>query len=245
MNVRFDDDSGQTIVSGMGELHLEVQMTRLREDYNVPVKVGKPQVVYRESILESVVSEGKFEKEIGGENQFGHVVLKLDPLTRGEGIQFVNALKGEDTIPPEYINDIEEGAREATLGGVLSGYPLVDIKMTLTDGSYREGVSSSLAYKIAASTALREGCLKAQPIQLEPIMSIEIISPNDFVGEVIGDLNARSGKVEMINAKGTISVIDAHAPLKRMFGYTTSLRSVTQGRGNFSMHFSHYDKTAE
>lgn len=245
IKIRFDDDSGQTIVSGMGELHLEVLMTHLREDYNLPVKVGRPQVVYRESILESVVSEGKFEKEIGGENHFGHVFLKLEPLPRGEGIQFVNTLKEESMIPSEYIKDIEEGAREATLGGTLAGYPLVDIKIILIDGSYREGVSSPLAYKIAASTALREGCQKAQPILLEPIMSIEIIAPNDFVGEVIGDLNARGGKVEMINAKGAISIIDAHAPLKRMFGYTTSLRSVTQGRGSFSMHFSHYDKSTE
>ena len=245
LKVRFDDDSGQTIVSGMGELHLEVQMTRLMEDFNVPVKVGKPQVVYRESISQSVTSEGKFEKEIGGENQFGHVILNLEPLPRGEGLQFSNALKEEAIIPHEFINDIEEGAREATLSGVLSGYPIVDIKITLIDGLYREGASSSLGYKIASSTALREGCQKAQPILLEPIMLIEIIAPNDFLGEVIGDLNARGGKVEMINAKGTISVIDAHAPLKRMFGYTTSLRSVTQGRGSFSMHFSHYDKTSE
>jgi elongation factor G len=242
LQINFDDDSGQTIVSGMGELHLEVLMTRLMEDYNLPVTVGKPQVVYRESISAPVISEGKFEKEIGGENHFGHVFLKLEPLARGEGIQFVNNLKDE-VIPPIYTGDIEEGIREATLGGALTGYPLVDIKVSLVDGSYREGVSSPLAYKIAATTALREGCQRAQPIMLAPIMSVEIIAPNDFVGEVIGDLNSRGGKVEMINAKGTISIIDAKAPLKRMFGYTTSLRSVTQGRGSFSMHFSHYDKT--
>lgn len=242
LQINFDDDSGQTIVSGMGELHLEVLMTRLMEDYNLPVTVGKPQVVYRESISAPVISEGKFEKEIGGENHFGHVFLKLEPLARGEGIQFVNNLKDE-VIPPIYTGDIEEGIREATLGGALTGYPLVDIKVSLVDGSYREGVSSPLAYKIAATTALREGCQRAQPIMLAPIMSVEIIAPNDFVGEVIGDLNSRGGKVEMINAKGTISIIDAKAPLKHMFGYTTSLRSVTQGRGSFSMHFSHYDKT--
>ena len=173
--------------------------------------------------------------------------LTVDKEYRRRGIatSMINTLKEEAIIPHEFINDIEEGAREATLSGVLSGYPIVDIKITLIDGLYREGTSSSLGYKIASSTALREGCQKAQPILLEPIMLIEIIAPNDFVGEVIGDLNARGGKVEMINAKGTISVIDAHAPLKRMFGYTTSLRSVTQGRGSFSMHFSHYDKTSE
>ena len=240
LKVRFDDDSGQTIVSGMGELHLEVMVTRLIEDFNVPVKVGKPQVVYRESISESVESEGKFEKEIAGENHFGHVVLKIVPLPRGEGIKFENMIKDE-IIPDTYINDIEEGAREATLSGVLSGYPLVDLKILLVGGSYKENLSSPMAYKIAASTALREGCQKAKPVLLEPIMAIEIVLPNEFVGEVIGDLNARGGKVKMIDAKGKISIIDAKAPLKRMFGYTTSLRSETQGRGSFTMHFSHYD----
>ena len=244
LKIRFDDDSGQTIVSGMGELHLEVIVTRLIEDFKIPVKVGKPQVVYRESISESVVSEGKFEKEIAGENHFGQVSLKLEPLARGEGIQFVNNLKDE-VIPSLYINDIEEGVKEAALSGVLAGYPLVDTKISLVDGSYREGLSSPLAYKIAASTALKEGCQRAKPILLEPIMSIEIVAPSEFVGEVIGDLNARSGKVEMINAKGKINIIDAKVPLKTMFGYSTSLRSVTQGRGSFSMHFSHYDKTSE
>jgi elongation factor G len=240
LKVRFDEDSGQTIVSGMGELHLEVMVTRLIEDFNVTVKVGKPQVVYRESISESVESEGKFEKEIAGENHFGHIVLKIVPLSRGEGIKFENMIK-DAIIPDTYINDIEEGAREATLSGVLSGYPLVDLKINLVGGSYKENLSSALAYKIAASTALREGCQKAKPLLLEPIMKIEIVLPNEFVGEVIGNLNARGGKVEMIDAKGKISIIDAKAPLKRMFGYTTSLRSETQGRGSFTMHFSHYD----
>ena len=241
VKINIDEDSGQMIVSGMGELHLEVLMTRLMEDFNVPVKVGKPQVVYRESILESVTSEGKFEKEIAGENHFGQVTLRLEPLSRGAGIQFTSKLK-EDIIAPEYVDAIEEGAREATLSGVLSGYPLVDIHVTLLDVACREGSSSSLGYKIASSAALREGCQKAQPVLLEPIMSIEIVLPNEFVGEVIGDLNARGGKVEMIDAKGMISIIDAKTPLKPMFGYTTSLRSVTQGRGSFSMHFSHYDR---
>lgn len=241
VKITIDEDSGQMIVSGMGELHLEVLMTRLMEDFNVPVKVGKPQVVYRESILESVVSEGRFEKEIAGENHFGQVSLRLAPLARGAGIQFSNSLK-EDVLSPENVDAIEEGAREATLSGVLSGYPLVDIQITLEDVAYREGSSSSLGYKIAASAALREGCQKAHPVLLEPIMSIEIVVPNEFVGEVIGDLNARGGKVEMIDAKGMISIIDAKTPLKPMFGYTTSLRSVTQGRGSFSMHFSHYDR---
>jgi elongation factor G len=241
VKITIDEDSGQMIVSGMGELHLEVLMTRLMEDFSVPVKVGKPQVVYRESILESVMTEGKFEKEIAGEYHFGQVSLRLEPLTRGAGIQFSNTLQ-EDVLAPEYVAAIEEGAREATLSGVLSGYPLVDIHVTLEDVSYREGSSSALGYKIAAAAALREGCQKAHPVLLEPIMSIEIVVPNEFVGEVIGDLNARGGKVEMIDAKGMISIIDAKTPLKPMFGYTTSLRSVTQGRGSFSMHFSHYDR---
>ena len=241
VKINFDEDSGQMIVSGMGELHLEVLMTRLQEDYNVPVQVGKPQVVYRETILDPVLSEGKFEKEIAGENQFGHVFLKLEPLARGTGIQFHNNLQ-EGLLPPDYIDAIEVGVRETTLSGVVSGYPMVDIKATLEDARFREGVSSELAYKIAGATALREGCQKAHPVLLEPIMAIEVVVPNEFVGEVIGNLNARGGKVDMIDAKGMISLIDAKVPLKPMFGYTTSLRSLTQGRGSFSMHFSHYDR---
>lgn len=241
VKITIDEDSGQMIVAGMGELHLEVLMTRLMEDFNVPVKVGKPQVVYRESITESVVSEGKFEKEIAGEHHCGEVTLRLEPLPRGAGIRFSDNLK-DDLFSPEYRAAIEEGAREATLTGVLSGYPLVDIQITLKGVSFREGSSSSLGYRIAASTAVREGCQRAHPVLLEPIMSIEIVVPNEFVGEVIGDLNARRGKVEMINAKGMISIIDAKTPLRPMFGYTTGLRSLTQGRGSFSMHFSHYDR---
>jgi len=244
LKVRFDQDSGQTIVSGMGELHLEVLMTRLAEDFNLPVKVGKPQVVYRETIAESLVSEGKFEREISGEHHFGHVCLHLKPLDRGEGIRFLTDIR-EDLIPAQFWSAIEEGAREATSSGVLAGYPLVDMQISLVNGSYREGASSPLAYKIAASAALREGCHKARPVLLEPIMSIEIVVPNEFVGEVIGDLNARGGKVGMISAKGTISIVDGHVPLKPMFGYPTSLRSLTQGRGSFSMHFSHYDRAAQ
>jgi elongation factor G len=244
LNVSFDQDSGQTIVSGMGELHLEVAMTRLSEDYNLGVKVGKPQVVYRETITESAVAEGKFEREISGEAHFGHVALRLKPLGRGEGIRFATDIS-EDRIPAQFWSAVEEGVKEATLSGVLAGYPLVDLEACLVNGSFREGASSQLAYKIATSMALREGCHKARPVLLEPIMSIEIVVPNEFVGEVIGDLNARGGKVGMISAKGTISIVDAHVPLKPMFGYPTSLRSLTQGRGSFSMHFSHYDRSAQ
>lgn len=244
LNVSFDQDSGQTIVSGMGELHLEVAMTRLAEDYHLAVKVGKPQVVYRETIAESVVAEGKFEREIAGENHFGHVSLRLTPIGRGEGIRFKTDIR-EDKIPVQFWSAVEEGAREATLCGVLAGYPLVDMDICLVNGSFREGASSSLAYKIASSMAVREGCQKARPVLLEPVMSIEIVVPNEFVGEVIGDLNARGGKIGMISAKGTISIVDAHVPLKPMFGYPTSLRSLTQGRGSFSMHFSHYDRAAQ
>ena len=244
LKVSFDQDSGQTIVSGMGELHLEVAMTRLAEDYNLGVKVGKPQVVYRETITESAVAEGKFEREISGEAHFGHVALRLKPLGRGEGIRFATDIS-EDRIPAQFWSAVEEGVKEATLSGVLAGYPLVDLEACLVNGSFREGASSQLAYKIATSMALREGCNKARPVLLEPIMSIEIVVPNEFVGEVIGDLNARGGKVGMISAKGTISIVDAHVPLKPMFGYPTSLRSLTQGRGSFSMHFSHYDRSAQ
>ena len=185
--------------------------------------------------------KGKFEREIAGENQFGHVFLKLEPLARGTGIQFHNNLQ-EDLLSPDYSDAVEVGVREATLSGVVSGYPMVDIQVTLEDARFREGVSSELAYKIAGATAFRDGCQKAHPVLLEPIMAIEVVVPNEFVGEVIGNLNARGGKVDMIDAKGMISLIDAKVPLKPMFGYTTSLRSLTQGRGSFSMHFSHYDR---
>lgn len=239
--VKQDEDSAQTIISGMGELHLDVLVTRLQQDFDVQVNVGKPQVVYRETISQPIEVEGKFEKEIGNNFHFGQVKIKLEPLPRGAGNQFVNSLS-EDKIPPQFIGAIEDGVNEALLSGIIAGYPVVDIKVSLIDVIYREGVSSELGYKIAASMGVKEGCEKARAILLEPFMSVEVVVPDEFTGEVISDLNARKGKLENITAKGKISIIKALVPLKKMFGYSTSLRSATQGRGTFTMQFSHYDQ---
>jgi elongation factor G len=242
--VKIDKETGQMIISGMGELHLEVALERLRGDFNVQVNVGKPQVVYRETIETSVEVEGKFEKEINEVNHFGHVCLKLEPRKRGEGIEFISKIK-EGVIPEEFIPSIKEGVTEAMTAGVIAGYPVVDIKVVLTEGSFRESDSLPLAYKIAASMALRDGCLKAHPVLLEPIMAIEVVIPESFLGAAIGDLNSRRGKVERVSSRGRMKVISGVVPLKETFGYSTDLRSLSQGRGIFSMQFSHYDKARE
>lgn len=239
--VTYDEDSNQTVISGMGELHLDVFVTRLLQDFNVNVNVGKPQVVYRETITRSVDWEGKFDRELGGTQHYGQVKLRLEPLERGSGIEFLNLLP-EGIIPYQFHAFIEEGAREALLGGVVAGYPVVDIKITLINGSFREGASTEMAFKIAAAMAVKEGSEKAFPVLLEPIMAIEVVVPEEFMGEVIGDLNSRRGKLGNITAKGKVSVINALVPLKDMFGYSTSLRSASQGRGTFTMQFSHYDR---
>ena len=239
--VKQDEDSAQTIISGMGELHLDVLVTRLLRDFNVNVNVGKPQVVYRETITKPVEIEGVFDKEIGETFHFAQAKLKLEPLKRGEGNRFVKSIP-EGKIPLQFFGSIEDGVNEALLSGVIAGYPIVDIKITLVDGVYREGVSSEMGYKIAASMGVKEGCEKAGAVLLEPFMSIEVVAPEEFMGEVISDLNARKGKLENITAKGKVSLIKALVPLKKMFGYSTSLRSATQGRGTFTMQFSRYDR---
>jgi elongation factor G len=239
--VKHDEDSDQTIISGMGELHLEVLVTRLLQEFNVNVNVGKPQVVYRETITREADVDGRFDKELGGTQHFGQVRLRLTPLERGAGIQFLVDLP-ETTIPPQFYASIEEGARGALFAGVVAGYQMVDAKITLINGSYREGASTEIAFKIAASLAVREGCEKASPILLEPVMTVDVVVPEEFMGEVIGDLNARRGKLGSITAKGKVSVIRASVPLREMFGYSTSLRSASQGRATFSMQFSHYDR---
>ena len=238
--VRHDEDSDQTVISGMGELHLEVLVTRLLQDFNVNVNVGKPQVVYRETITRSVEVEEIFDREIAEVRNYAQVKIKLEPLERGEGIDFANALPDGD-IPSAFLGPIEDGVQEGMLSGVVAGYPLVDVKATLIDGGFREGASSEMAFKVAASMAVKEGCRKAEAILLEPIMSVDVVVPENYLGEVIGDLNSRRGKVEKISPKGKVSVIKALVPLKEMFGYSTSLRSSSQGRGTFSMQFSHYD----
>jgi elongation factor G len=238
--VKADEETGQTIISGMGELHLEILVNRLLRDFHVEVNVGKPQVVYKEAIGRSVEVEGTFEKDIGDRFHHGHLWLRLEPQERGQGILFKNSLK-DRTIPPEYIPAIEESIRESMISGV-NGYQVVDIGITLFDGSFNETNSSELGYRVAASMAFKKGCAMANPVILEPIMDVDIIVPEEFMGETIGGINSRSGKIENITSKGKIKIIKSLIPLRKMFGYSTDLRSASQGRATFSMQFSHYDK---
>jgi len=242
IKVRYEDETAQTIISGMGELHLDILIDRLKREFNALVNVGKPRVVYRETIQKRVEVEGRFEKELGEKKHFGHVRLSLEPVQRGAGMEFVRRMD-ESIIPFEFHEAIEEGIREAALSGVLGGYPLVDIRVAVIGGSFREGESTFLGYKIAGSSALKDGCLQADPTLLEPVMMVDIITPREFMGEVIGDINARRGEIQAIVTKGPISEIKAKVPLKAMFGYSTDLRSATQGRATFSMQFFAYDRT--
>jgi elongation factor G len=242
IKVNYNEETAQTVVSGMGELHLEILIDRLQREFNARVNVGKPRVVYRETIQKRIEIDGIFDKELGERKHYGHVRLLLEPKSRGGGNELVQKID-EKVIPAEYHTAIEDGVGEATLSGVVSGYPIVDVKVTITGGSFRDGESTTLGYKIAASSAVKNGCLHADPILLEPIMMVDIITPGEFMGEVIGDINARRGEIHAIAAKGTISEIKARVPLKEMFGYSTDLRSATQGRAVFSMQFHAYDKT--
>ena len=242
IDVKYNDETAQTIISGMGELHLEIVIDRLKRDFNAYVNVGKPRVVYRETIQKKIEVEGLFEKELGERKHFGQVRLLLEPRSRGDGNEIIRQT-GESVIPEEFYSAIHEGIVEAALSGVISGYPIVDIKVTIIGGSFREGESSTLGYKIAASSAVRNGCLQADPILLEPIMMVDVIVPAEFMGEVIGDINARGGEIQAITPKGTISEIRGKVPLKEMFGYSTDLRSATQGRATFSMRFFEYGKS--
>ena len=239
--VSMDHETGQTIIAGMGELHLEIIIDRLKREFGVDVNVGKPQVAYRETIRKEVTSEGKFIKQTGGRGQYGHVWLKIEPLERGKGFEFHETIKG-GVVPKEYIPAVEAGVREAMETGVVAGYPMVDIKVTLFDGSYHEVDSSELAFKIAASIAFKEGAKKANPVLLEPIMEVEVTTPEEFMGDVIGDLNRRRGRVQGMEARGNAQVIRALVPLAEMFGYATDLRSMTQGRATYIMKFSHYEE---
>ena len=242
IKVRYEEETAQTIISGMGELHLEILIDRLKREFNARVNVGKPRVVYRETIQKKIEIEGIFEKELGEKKHYGHVRLLLEPKGRGEGIELVRQID-ETVIPEEFSTAIEEGVQEATLSGIVSGYPIVDVRISIVGGSYREGESTTLGYKIAASSAVKNGCLQADPVLLEPIMMVDIIAPGEYMGEVIGDINARRGEIQAISTKGAISEIRAKVPLKAMFGYSTDLRSATQGRAIFSMQFYAYDKT--
>jgi elongation factor G len=240
LRVKYEEETAQTIISGMGELHLEIIVDRLLREYNCHVNVGRPRVVYRETIQKKVEMEGIFEKELGEKKHFGHVRISLTPRKRGLGNEIIINVD-DSVIPAEYFDVIEEGIKETLMNGVLNGYPVMDVGVMITGGSFREGESSIQGYKIAAATAFREACSIADPIMLEPIMMVDIITPSEFMGDVIGDINARKGEIQSVNPKGTVSEIKAKVPLKAMFGYSTDLRSSTQGRAIFSMIFSEYN----
>jgi len=238
--VKTDEETGQTIISGMGELHLEIIVDRLKREFKVEANVGKPQVAYRETITKKVKVEGKFVRQSGGRGQYGHVWLEIEPQEAGKGFEFVDAIKG-GVVPREYIPAVGKGALEATDNGIMAGFPVVDIKVTLVDGSYHEVDSSEMAFKIAGSMGFKEGCAKAGPIILEPIMSVEVVVPEEYMGDVIGDLNSKRGRIMGMDSRAGAQVISAMVPLAQMFGYSTDLRSATQGRATYAMTFDHYE----
>jgi elongation factor G len=238
--VAVNEDTGQTIISGMGELHLEIIVDRLLREFKVGANVGKPQVAYKETIKTGSKAEGKFVRQTGGRGQFGHVYVELEPLERGAGFLFESKIVG-GSVPREYFNAIEKGMKEATDAGVLAGYPVVDVKATLFDGSYHEVDSSEMAFKIAGSIAFKEAAKKGRPVLLEPVMNVEVVTPEEYMGDVIGDLNARRGRIKSMEKRGKAQVIKARVPLSDMFGYATDLRSKTQGRATYTMQFSHYE----
>jgi elongation factor G len=237
--VHTDEESGQTIISGMGELHLDIIVDRMRREFKVEANVGRPQVAYRETIRKSVEAEGKFVRQSGGRGQYGHVYIRLEPLPSGEGYEFENAIVG-GVVPREYINSVDKGIQEQVANGVIAGYPMVDVKATLYDGSYHEVDSSEMAFKIAGSMAFKNAAVKASPVLLEPLMKVEVVTPEDYMGDVMGDLNRRRGIVQGMEDSPSGKIINAHVPLSEMFGYATDLRSQTQGRATYTMEFDHY-----
>ncbi len=241
LRVSTDPDTGQTILAGMGELHLEIIVDRMQREFGVGANVGKPQVAYRETIRRNADAEGRFVRQTGGHGQYGHVKIRIEPLAQGGGFEFANEVVG-GRVPKEFIPAVERGVSEALEGGVLAGFPMQDVKVTLYDGTYHDVDSSEMAFKIAGSMALKEAADKAKPVLLEPIMSVEVVVPEEYVGDVIGDLNSRRGKLEGMELRGTSQIIKAMVPLSEMFGYATELRSRTQGRGSFTMHFGRYEE---
>jgi elongation factor G len=239
--VRTDEESGQTIISGMGELHLEIIVDRMKREFGVEANVGAPQVAYREAIKKPVEIEGKFIKQSGGRGQYGHVWLKMEPNEAGKGYEFVDAIKG-GTVPREYIPAVDKGLQETLPNGVLAGFPVVDVRVTLFDGSYHDVDSNENAFKMAASIAFKDGMRKANPVLLEPMMSVEVETPADFMGNVVGDLSSRRGMIQGMDDMPGLKVIRAEVPLAEMFGYSTSLRSATQGRATYTMEFKHYSE---
>ena len=238
--VNMNEDTGQTLLSGMGELHLEIIVDRMRREFKVEGNVGQPQVSYKESISQAVQAEGKFVRQSGGKGQYGHCVIRFEPLERGKGYKFINSLRA-GAIPKEFIPAVDKGIQESMLGGVIAGYPMVDVQATLLDGSFHDVDSTEIAFKIAASMAYKDAALRANPIILEPMMSCEIICPEEYMGGVIGDLNSRRGKIMNMTVRHGLQVIKAEAPLSTMFGYSTALRSASQGRATYTMVFGHYE----
>ncbi|MEE8421128.1 MAG: elongation factor G, partial [Dehalococcoidales bacterium] len=239
--VAYNQETGQTVISGMGELHLEVITSRLTSEFGVRANVGNPQVAYKETIQTAVKTEAKFARQTGGHGQFGHVLLALEPVERGSGFQFVDSIKGA-TIPKQFIPAVQAGVKEAMETGILAGYPVVDIKVTLYDGSYHDVDSSELAFKMAGSMALKKCMNKARPVLLEPIMKLEVVTPEQFLGDIIGDLNAKRGHIETIDTQGDTFIVHCYIPLSETFGYATRLRSLTQGRATHSMEFARYQE---
>jgi len=237
--VHTDQESGQTIISGMGELHLEIIVDRMKREFNVDANVGKPQVAYRETIRGKVESEGKFVRQSGGRGQYGHVWLKLEPNEQGKGYEFVNGVVG-GSVPREYVPAVDKGIKEAVETGVIAGYPIVDVKVTLFDGSYHDVDSNEMAFKIAGSMGFKEGFRRAKPVLLEPIMKVEVVTPEEYSGDVIGDLNRRRGQITGMDETPAGKSITADVPLSEMFGYATTVRSMSQGRATFTMEFSKY-----
>lgn len=239
--VRVDEETGQTVISGMGELHLEIIVDRLKREFKVEANIGNPQVAYRETFRKTVKTEGKYIKQSGGKGNYGHCWLEMTPLEAGKGFEFENKIVG-GAIPKEYIPAIEKGVAEAMENGIVAGYPVVDFKVTVFDGSFHEVDSNEMAFKIAASMAFKDGMKQASPVLLEPIMKVEVVTPDEYMGDVMGDLNSRRGRIEGMNVQGNAQVINAMVPLKQMFGYSTELRSITQGRATYTMQFDHYEE---
>ncbi len=237
--VNFNDETGQTVVAGMGELHLEVIVNRLLSEFGVAAKVGKPRVAYKETVTQAVTAEGRFVRQTGGHGQFGHVVIEMEPMERGGGFEFVNKIRGA-AIPRQFIGPTEMGIKEAMATGVLAGYPMVDIKVTLTDGTYHEVDSSEIAFRMAGSIAFKDAVRRARAVLLEPVMKLEIVTPKEFLGDIIGDVSARRGQIELIETHGETCIVQALVPLSETFGYATSLRSQTQGRATHSLEFYAY-----
>ncbi|MBM4158917.1 MAG: elongation factor G, partial [Ignavibacteria bacterium] len=242
--VSVNEDTAQTLISGMGELHLEIIIDRLKREFKLDANIGKPQVSYKEALTETVKQEGKFIKQTGGKGQYGHVVIIVEPNEKGKGYIFENAITG-GVIPREYIPSVSNGIQEAMKTGIMAGYPIEDVKVKLIDGSFHDVDSSEMAFKIAGSIAFKEAARKANPVIMEPIMEVEVVTPNEYMGDVIGDLTSRRGKIEGLSQRSDAEVIKATVPLSEMFGYATSLRSMTQGRAIYTMQYSRYDRVPE